>query len=253
MNIIPIFRSTYSIGRSILTLDSEGSSKPNYPQSIIDLCKAGGIKDCFLIEDNYSSFPEAYSNCKKAGLNLRYGIRFTVCDDINKKDEESLVNEHRVIILAKNSKGEKQLEKIWSKAATTGFYYNARLDYNSIKELWTDDLQILMPFYDSFIHRNLLYFSTIVPLFEFTKPYFCVEKGHELPFDHLIENAVLDYCSKYNHKILNTFTIYYPDIQRFKAFTVRKCVDSRTTISRPQLDHYSSDKFGFDTWKALNV
>ena len=36
--MIPIFKSHYSIGRSILTLEDK-SEEDNYPDSIIEICK----------------------------------------------------------------------------------------------------------------------------------------------------------------------------------------------------------------------
>jgi len=64
MEVLPVFKSHYSIGRSILTLEDEDISE-NDPDSIIDIAKKNNIKDLFLIEDNMSSFLQAYTNSKK--------------------------------------------------------------------------------------------------------------------------------------------------------------------------------------------
>ena len=53
---IPFFKSHYSIGKSILTLQEEGESIENGPRSIIDLCKKNDIKDLHLVDDSMSGF-----------------------------------------------------------------------------------------------------------------------------------------------------------------------------------------------------
>ena len=44
MNIIPLFKSQYSIGKSILTLEKAESSQDDGPDSIIDICLKNNLK-----------------------------------------------------------------------------------------------------------------------------------------------------------------------------------------------------------------
>ena len=37
--VVPLFKSHYSLGRSILTLEKAGETAENYPDSIIDIVK----------------------------------------------------------------------------------------------------------------------------------------------------------------------------------------------------------------------
>ena len=76
--MIPLFKSHYSIGRSILTLKEKGASVKNGPQSIIDLCVDNDIKDMYLVDDSMSGFLEGYLNSKDAKLNFRFGLRISV-------------------------------------------------------------------------------------------------------------------------------------------------------------------------------
>ena len=62
---VPFFKSHYSIGKSILTLEEEGSSVKGGPQSIIDLCKENKLEDLFLVDDSMSGFLQGYLNCEK--------------------------------------------------------------------------------------------------------------------------------------------------------------------------------------------
>ena len=97
MDILPIFKSHYSIGRSILTLEDEESSE-TYPDSIIDIAKDNKMKEVYLVEDNMSSFLQAYTNTKKYDINLRYGLRLTVTDSITEKSDESRAKNSKIII-----------------------------------------------------------------------------------------------------------------------------------------------------------
>ena len=45
MDILPLFKSHYSLGRSILTLDDEGEAENSkYPDSIIDIARNKSLK-----------------------------------------------------------------------------------------------------------------------------------------------------------------------------------------------------------------
>ena len=73
--MIPLFKSHYSLGRSILTLEDKNDKddkdeKDDYPDSIIQICKENKMKELYLVEDNMSSFLEAYSNCRKNNIKL---------------------------------------------------------------------------------------------------------------------------------------------------------------------------------------
>ena len=71
--VIPLFKSHYSLGRSILTLEKSGDTQENYPDSIIDIAKNNNLKKFYLIDDNMSGFLQAYVNSKDAGLDLVFG------------------------------------------------------------------------------------------------------------------------------------------------------------------------------------
>ena len=57
--IKPIFKSTYSTGKSILTLDE-----------IIDICDEGDMNNVTIVEDNLTSFMKAFHLCKQRGKDL---------------------------------------------------------------------------------------------------------------------------------------------------------------------------------------
>ena len=81
MKSIPLFKSHYSIGRSILTLEDTEEKRENYPSSIVEIAKRNKMKSVFLVEDTMNGFLEAYKNLSEAGIKLVFGYRVSVCDD----------------------------------------------------------------------------------------------------------------------------------------------------------------------------
>lgn len=247
MNVIPLFKSHYSIGRSILTLD-DPSDELNKPKSIIDLALKGGLKSIFLVDENMSGFLQAYKGCQKSKLQLNFGIRITVCPGMDVKDAESLQKSCKYIIFAKNVSGYKRLIKIFSEGAKRGFYYEPRIDFSFLQKNWDDkDLLLAIPFYDSFIYQNITSYSICVPNFSFTKPIFFVEDSN-LPLDTLIKSRVEEYTGgKYER--INARSIYYSQKSDFKTYLTFRCINKRATLSKPNIEHMSSNSFCMQEWQ----
>lgn len=248
MDILPIFKSHYSIGRSILTLEDDLEESVNYPDSIINLAKENSFKELFLVEDNMSSFLQAYTNCKKNNINLRYGLRITITENVNNKTDDSRAKNSKFIIFFRNNEGYKKLIEIFTFAAKNGFYYEPRVDFAYLKQIWNQDLILAVPFYDSFIFNNLLKNSLCTPELDFCSPLFFIE-DNEMPFDLLIQSKLSEFCKKNNYQTLNTKSIYYKDRKDFKAYLTFRCINSRSTLNKPELEHMTSNEFCFESWK----
>jgi DNA polymerase III alpha subunit len=253
MNILPVFTSDGSLGSSILTLEEAGKTKPNNPVSIIDLAKSANLKQVILIEDRIDNFLTAYKNLVKIESQLIYGIKFVVCMDCQVKGDESLRNESKVIIFIKNAQGYHDLLKFWNRAWTKEFYYQGRLDWKILKELWTPNLLLAMPFFSSFIAKNSLTFASILPDFpipvqEIT---FFKEMDSGLPFARILDRKLDEFCSQYNIVPQPTKSIYYEKKESFKAFQVFKAIHERSSFEKPNLDHFYSNKFCFQEWQRL--
>jgi len=245
METIPLFKSHFSIGRSILTLEDE-EVKEDDPDSIIDIAIKNNIKNLYLVEDNMSSFLQAYTNCKNHNINLRYGLRLSINDNIEDKTEESRIKTSKIIIFFKTNNGYKKLINIFSLAAKKGFYYEPRIDYKNLNSLWSEeDLILAIPFYDSFIFNNTLKNFICVPNFDFTKPIMFIEHNH-LPFDFIIKNKIKNYTEANNLKIINTKSIYYKSKKDFKSYLTFRCINNRTTLNKPELNHMTSNQFCFE-------
>ena len=245
--MIPLFKSHYSLGRSILTLEDK-SERDEYPDSIIQIAKQNKLKEIFLVEDNMSSFLEAYTNCKNNNIKLNYGLRISVTESMNDKTDESRTKNSKIILFFKNKKGYESLTKLFSTAAKDGFYYEPRLDYSILKQNWSDDLILAIPFYDSFIFNNTLKNSICVPQFDFTKPVIFIE-NNDLPFDLIIKDKMLSFAKENKLEIFNTKSIYYNSRKDFKTYLTFRCINNRSVLNKPEIEHMSSNEFCFESFK----
>lgn len=247
--IIGLYKSHYSLGRSILTLEKAGSSAPTYPDSIFDILKENNLKDLYLVEDGFSSFPEAYINAKEQGVSLKYGIRMVFTQDCKDLSPESLNREAKFILFARNSEGYKKLIKIYSEAATKYFYYVPRMDFTVLKEMWDDkDLLLAVPFYDSFLANNSMRMNQFIPDFSYAKPIFFLE-DNSLPFDFIIRGVVDEYCKNESYERFESKTILYKFKKDFPKYLAFRCINKRSKLPKPEHDHMSSDLFCFENWK----
>ena len=207
-DIIPLFTSHYSFGKSILTLEKSEDIIDNRPVSIFSIAKKFNLNEIFLVENNFSGFIEAFKNAKADDVRLRFGLKLIICHDINDKSEDSFRTESKVIIWMLNSNAYKDLIKIYSKAATDGFYYIPRLDWKTLKLMWTENLALSIPSYSSFLHNNLLKNGNCIPDFGDIKPnIFYSQMG--LPFDQYIEDFQKSYAFNNKLEIHETHPVYF--------------------------------------------
>lgn len=245
--MIPLFKSHYSAGRSILTLDDPKKCLPVGPQSIIKIAKDAGLKQIVLLEDNPHSFFEAQKMCGANHLGLVYGMTVWMCNSLAAEtgDEKPTINSHhKLAVFIKDAAGYVDFLRLYKACQAN----KGLMDYALLKTLWTDHLVAAIPFYDSFLHLNLLTYSNCVPDLSFLSPTFFVEKNG-LPFDEMIRGAVL----KFSKDVEETKTIYYHSRSDADAYMTYRCLTSRSfgkqkTLSRPNLDHFSSCEF---CWEAF--
>ena len=98
MSVIPLFKSHYSVGKSILTLEKAAEITDSSPISIFSIAKTHNLKEITLVEDSISGFIQAYSYAKDMGIKLIFGLRVTIIEDITDKSEASLKKESKIII-----------------------------------------------------------------------------------------------------------------------------------------------------------
>lgn len=245
--IIPIFKSHYSLGRSILTLNlPKEEDSTDSSDSIFDICQQAGTKEVYVVDDNMAGFLEAFTNAEALGIKLIFGLRLTFCLDHSNKSEEGRQNSYKNIIFAKNANGYKQLIKIYTFAAQKGFYYEPRIDFESLKPLWNNDLLLAVPFYDSFLYNNKYTDSQCVPDFSFIDPVFFKEDNDTL-LDKDMQERVVDFCGD-KYETLQTKSIYYKNREDFPAYLTFRCINGRTTVEKPNFDGMCSAEFCYESY-----
>lgn len=242
----PIFKSEYSLS-SILTLEPYTAPESRVigsADSIIDICKDNDIKKFVLVEDNMAGFPVAVENAEKAELEFAFGWRATIQEKENlSKDTitDRFTNSHNVIIFMKTMEDYGPLCRLYKEANVD----QKGLTEELIKKHWNPGFKMAIPFYDSFIFNNSMTFQTCILDYEFFKPTFFLE-NNDLPFDPIIREKIVTEYSEY--PTLETKTIYYKDRKDCEAFMVYKCIHNRTILDKPNLDHFGSREFCFQSY-----
>lgn len=237
--MIPVFTSHYSFGKSILTLELPSKCNPNGSRSIFSILEEHDHEELFLLENSMTGFPQAVNNAEEQGVQLIYGIQLP------------FEGGHKINVFSRNSKGCGALSKIYSE---TFAKENCLCDEEILKENWSDkNLILAIPFYDSFIHRNLTTFEACTPnLIPFSPTFFLQDNG--LPFDNLIRATVEKYTSKNSLKTQEIKSILYEKKEDVEALQTYKCICSRkfgkSSLSKPNLDHFGSNEFCFESFQA---
>jgi len=247
--MIPLFKSNYSIGKSILTLDMpEKNPDLEKSDSILQIAKDEKLSKLVLVEDSMTGFLEAHKACKSLNIQLIYGLRINCCNNVNEEDKEK--SKHKIIIFSKNDDGCKLLNKIYSKAFCE---YNGYVDSDILCKFWNDNLlKLSIPFYDSYIYQNCFSFNNCIPNFSFTNPSFFIERNN-LPFEELLEQKVRSVTKD----IFITKTIYYKNKEDVFAYQTYRCITNRSfgkeqSLSSPNLNHFGSDEFCWESFKEVS-
>jgi len=240
--ILPIFTSNFSIGKSLLSLEDLSKVTPEGSDSILEIAKTNNFKQVILLESTFIGFKRAFDSFAAADIQLIFGIRFKICNDRLAEDREK--TEHKICLFAKNDTGCKELMKLYSAAQTK---FNGFLDYSLLKERLTDNLLVVVPFYDSFIHRNSLHGQQCLPDLSFCRPILWLA-DHELPFDHILRRKTEDFAAKNGFETQEIHHIYYKDRKSIDAMVTYKILTNRQggkaqTLDRPELANFSSDSF----------
>jgi DNA polymerase III alpha subunit len=258
MKVLPLFTSAYSF-RSILTLD-----KPEKPKegevpdtsgadSIIQICQEEKLKHMYLVEDNMVGLLEAKKNAGK-DIELRFGLRLTFCADIAQKNDESVKSECKYVIFACSPVGYTLLTQIFTAANVEGYHDGkARMDFKTLKRFWDEkELTLVVPFYDSFIHRNSCYPANCLPDFSFANPVFFLE-NNGLYFDGQLERAIKEFDKDNTYFKRAVKSIYYKNRKDFLAWQTYKCMQNDSTLRVPNMEDCMSDAFCVEAWKEANV
>jgi hypothetical protein len=80
------------------------------------------------------------------------------------------------------------------------------------------------------------------------------EKDTGLPFAPLIDGALDRYRNAEGldgSMEVPCKTVLYPDHTWFKAYSVFRAMNAKSTFDKPEVPHLSSDQFSMEAWKRL--
>lgn len=253
--MLALFKSHFSIGKSILTLDDPITHKQGGPDSIFSIAKDNKLKEVILVEDSLTGFLQAQKIAKSMDIKLIFGLRVDMCDDASVDPKTTNYSDrHKIIIFSKNAKGCKLLNNIYSEAFSESF---SAVDSDILSRSWNDNnLLLSIPFYDSFIYNNTMRFANCTPNLDFTTPTFLLE-NNGLPFEGLLRARVKQYAKDAGATTEEAKSIYYKNKNDVEALQAYKCICGRSfgnkTLSKPNLDHFGSNEFCFESWKDQQI
>lgn len=243
--MIYLFKTHYSFGKSIIQVNnySEKENRPN----LVNICVDNGIKQCFVVDDNIASLQPAFNTLSEKGISLVYGLRMSFVSNAEDFTEKGNNSSHKNIIFCRNREGTESLIKLSTKASVDFFYKEPRLDYNFLHSVWDDNLELAVPFYDSFLYNNIFTQNSCIPEFRSIKPTMFVE-DHGLAFDKYIRKSVERYTTECCLEIVNTKSVYYPKKENFQSWKASKLMlrsgySGNTSMITPNLDHCNSNTF----------
>ena len=250
--IMPVFYD-HSSNKSLLTYWKDKDCVEGGPQSIAHLCKEAGLKTCFGVSDNLLTFPEAQKSLSKEGVDFIFGLELWLCDDATQKNPESVLTEHKIIIRADNSQGYHDLIRLYTEIYTNRdyFYYKFRFDFKRLKPLWTENLTLILPFFDSFVCKNALTVASIVPDLP-ANPIIFREVDSGLPFHDIIDEALDRFNKNGFYKEEKVKTVFYTTKKDAKAWMVYRCISNHSSFQKPQMEFCCSDNFSFQDWVDLS-
>jgi hypothetical protein len=224
VEMIPLFKTHFSIGNSILRLDD-----------VDRIATDNNLEDVYFVEDSMTGFPAAF---KLFGDRMRFGLRLSIFNEDENQESES-----KIIAFPNGDQGCKELYKLYTESFD-----------KKIKTPWLDykNLKFAIPFYDSILHKNLNNFSNCMPKLPKQIQFFIEENS--LPYDQLIQSRINE-CIKNNpNKIAKVKSIYYENKEDVEAFQTYKCICNRqpgrqASLANPRLDHFGSDRFCVEAWK----
>lgn len=249
--LTPIFYDDSS-QKSILSWMDEKDATPGGPTSLLALAKQAGLSKIFFVSKSFHSFSTARKICEGAGIQLCFGLELWLTTQLE-GTEGSVANESKVIVWMKNSGGYKDLIHLYNAIYTKPEhkYYHFRGSWDILKNHWTDNLLLTLPFFDSFVARNLLTFNASIFPDLPVAPILFREKNSGTLFQAVIDKAITEYNLANQLEEMAVKTIYYNKYLDVKAWMIYRTIFKRSTYGKPESEHCGSDRFCFEDYQKL--
>ena len=163
--------------------------KPDGSRSIFSIAEEEGLKEIFLLENSMTGFPQAIKNAEQLGVHLIFGVQLM------------FEGGHKINLFARSSKGCRLLNKVYSETFSKE---NPECDEKILESNWSEeDLLLAVPFYDSFLHKNLTTFDACTPnLIPFKPTFFKKVKRSNISLIILLDIS-LSFFDSFGDKALN--------------------------------------------------
>ena len=231
----PLFKSQFSVGKSILTAEK-----------ILDIAQSNSLERVVMVEDSFYGFRVFNNLFQESGIPLVFGLTMSVVNDEMSEEERP----SKLVFFAKNNEGIKSLKLLYSNASLSD---NNSLVLDQYSEEDFKNLQVAVPFYDSYIYNNIFHFGLSYLSMKNLDPVYFIEDNNH-PFDFQIR-SVIEGLGVRTEKVK---TILHKDKNDFDAFQMYKASCSRSqgrapTFQRPNLDHFCSDDFCWESYQDVTV
>ena len=230
---IPLFKTQYSIGKSILT-----------PDDLAEIYSTANIETLTIVEDSLCGLRSIQKVLGKNKISFEFGLRLSVVQDSTKADQKA----SKLIFFAANNEGLRKLKTLYTSAHTSD---EGNLSLVNFNKDFFEDVLIAVPFYDSFVSNNIFHFGlSELDLSPYNHIFFVEDNQH--PFDFQIKEAL----DRLGVETIKTKSIYYNKREDFHAFQMFKAVCDRRqgrppVFSNPSLNHFCSEEFCWESHQEL--
>ena len=149
---------------------------------------------------------ECYNLCKENNVKLIGGVEAYYVPNRLEKDKSN----YHLVIIAKNKRGFKQINKIMSEANLTGYYYKPRIDDELLFNLNPNDVLITSACVASRLRNKEGAEKWIVKMKDYFGDNFYLEvQNHNVEIQKTYNKRILEYADKYNIQIIHANDSHY--------------------------------------------
>ena len=149
---------------------------------------------------------EYYNLCKENNVKLIGGVETYYVPNRLEKDKSN----YHLVIIAKNKRGFKQINKIMSEANLTGYYYKPRIDDELLFSLNPNDILITSACVASRLRNEEGAEKWIIKMKDYFGDNFYLEvQNHNVEIQKTYNKRILEYAEKYNIQIIHANDSHY--------------------------------------------
>ncbi len=233
-------------------------------QELVDGAKKDGMKALALTDNgNMYGTIEFYKACKKAEIKPIIGVDFYIARASRKDKEANIDNQRtRLVLLAKNNEGYKNLIKLVTDSFLEGFYYRPRID-KELMEKYGKGLICISPQFSGALATALKNNDEerAIELAEFYKKVFgdvYLEITHHPEMEGQIElkEKITSFARKHNTPLVATHDVYYMKPEDHRAREILMSIQGSGSRTQEKNDfsfinQKTAEKYFKDTPDAL--